>query len=119
MGKTRRRWLLMGGKVAGGDGKSPAWCHMEYFFSYAREDSAFVLEVAKAIRAAGAQAWLDQRDIPAGELWDHVVQKALDSCAVVILVLSPQSVRSKNVMDEVSYALERNKRIVPIPSVDT
>ena len=34
------------------------------------------------------------------------------------VVLSPRSVTSQNVMDEVSYALEEGKRVVPIVCED-
>ena len=37
------------------------------FFSYSRDDSEFVLKLAKDLRAAGADVWLDQLDIGAGK----------------------------------------------------
>jgi len=85
-----------------------------YFFSYARGDSDFVLKLAKELRAAGANLWLDQLDIIGGERWDRAVEKALMDCQGMILVLSPESVDSHNVMDEVSYALEERKLVVPV-----
>ena len=33
------------------------------FFSYAREDAEFVLELARDLRAADSDLWLDQLDI--------------------------------------------------------
>ena len=36
------------------------------FFSYSRTDSEFVLKLAKDLRKAGANIWLDQLDIKAG-----------------------------------------------------
>jgi TIR domain len=38
------------------------------FFSYSRDDSKFVQELARKLRSAGAHLWLDQLDIPAGKL---------------------------------------------------
>ena len=84
------------------------------FFSYARDDGDFVLELARKLRAEGVYLWLDQLDIKPGELWDQAVEKALDTCECLILVLSPASVESLNVMDEVSFALENNKQVVPV-----
>ena len=40
------------------------------FFSYAREDSEFVLKLAKELRAVGVNLWLDQLDILGGQRWD-------------------------------------------------
>jgi len=86
----------------------------KYIFSYAREDSAFVLELAQQLRAYGVDLWLDQLDILPGQRWDRAVESALASCGGMIAVLSPHSVASNNVMDEVSYALQEEKHLVPI-----
>lgn len=85
-----------------------------YFFSYARKDSDFVLKLAKELRAAGANVWIDQLDILAGQRWDKAVEDSLRSCKGMIVALSPESVGSNNVMDEVAYALGDNKLVVPI-----
>ncbi len=87
---------------------------LKYFFSYSRKDSEFVLQLAQKLRAAGANVWLDQLDIPAGQHWDRTIGEALKSCKGVIAVLSPESVASDNVMDEVSYALKEKKLVVPV-----
>src|SRR5262245_23404950 len=84
------------------------------FFSYSRHDSEFVLKLAKDLREGGAQVWLDQLDIDPGQRWDSAVEQALSNCRTMLLVLSPSSVASTNVMDEVSYALEERKLIIPI-----
>ena len=85
-----------------------------FFFSYAREDSEFVLALATELRKAGAGLWLDQLDILGGHRWDEAVQAALGSCQGMLAVLSPWSVASQNFMDEVSYALEERKQVIPV-----
>jgi hypothetical protein len=84
------------------------------FFSYSRQDSEFVLQLASDLRTAGAAVWLDQLDIEPGQRWDSAVERALASCPRMLVVLSPASVDSTNVMDEVSFALEENKQVIPI-----
>ena len=84
------------------------------FFSYSRDDSEFVLDLAKKLRAAGRNVWLDQLDIETGERWDSSIEKALEKADVLLVVLSKTSVDSNNVMDEVSFALEEGKRILPV-----
>jgi tetratricopeptide (TPR) repeat protein len=84
------------------------------FFSYARADSEFVLRLAKELRAAGADVWLDQLDIGPGEHWDSAIENALRICPRHVTVLSPEAVSSQNVMDEVSYALEEHKQVIPL-----
>ena len=85
----------------------------KYFFSYSRTDSKFVLKLANELRSVGAKLWLDQLDIVGGQHWDHSIENALNSCEGMIVILSPDSVTSKNVLDEVSFALEKNKFIIP------
>ena len=84
------------------------------FFSYARADAEFALKLANDLRSAGVNLWIDQLDIPAGDRWDIAVGNALKASPRLLLVLSPAAVESQNVMDEVAFALESNKNIVPV-----
>ena len=84
------------------------------FFSYSRQDSDFVIHLAQSLREAGAEVWLDQLDIKPGSRWDKSIEQALFKSSILLVVLSKSSVESANVMDEVSYALEEHKRVVPI-----
>jgi hypothetical protein len=84
------------------------------FISYSRKDSAFALRLAEDLRRAGANVWLDQLDIPPGTPWDTAIQEALNACPRMLVILSPDSVASRNVMDEVSYGLGRGKTVIPV-----
>jgi hypothetical protein len=84
------------------------------FISYSRDDKDFVRRLASDLKAAGANVWLDQLDIVPGDRWDRSVEDALTECPGMLLILSPASVKSENVMDEVSRALETNKRLIPV-----
>jgi TIR domain len=84
------------------------------FLSYARADSEHVLLIAKQLRQAGAALWLDQLDIIYGDHWDRAVERALQTCDCLVVMLSAASVQSENVRDEVDYAIEKGKRIVPV-----
>jgi photosystem II stability/assembly factor-like uncharacterized protein len=84
------------------------------FFSYSRSDSDFVLRLAEDLKAAGANVWLDQLDIKPGQRWAHAVQDALTNCPRLLVILSPSSVSSTNVDDEVAFALEEHKTVIPV-----
>jgi TIR domain len=84
------------------------------FFSYSRSDSDFVLKLGRDLKANDALVWLDQLDIDPGRRWDDAIQEALSECQRLLVVLSPASVESTNVMDEVSYALEEKKLVIPV-----
>jgi hypothetical protein len=84
------------------------------FVSYSRADSQFAVKLASDLRANGAKVWIDQLDIAAGARWDDAIEEALRRSARVIVLLSPKSAASQNVMDEVSFALDEGKTIVPV-----
>jgi len=84
------------------------------FISYAREDGEFALRLAQDLREAGIPIWIDQLDIPLNARWDDAVEEALKACAGFLIILSPASVSSKNVKDEIAFALDENVPIVPV-----
>jgi hypothetical protein len=84
------------------------------FISYSREDSEFALRLAGDLKAAGAAVWLDQLDIEPGQRWARAVQDALNDCPRMLVILSPSSANSTNVDDEVSFALEEQKTVIPV-----
>lgn len=84
------------------------------FFSYCRQDSDFALRLAEDLKAAGASVWLDQLNILPGQRWDRAVEEALTNCRRMVVILSPAAVSSTNVMDEVSFALEEQKTVIPV-----
>lgn len=84
------------------------------FVSYARSDSELVLKVAKALRNEGRRIWVDQLDIPKGGRWDDEVEKALKASSCLLVALSQASTQSQNVLDEVSFALDEKKVVLPI-----
>lgn len=71
----------------------------QLFISYSRDDAEFALKIAKDLRAVGIDIWFDQLDIPPGARWDRSIGKALKASKKLIVILSPSSVASENVMD--------------------
>lgn len=84
------------------------------FISYPRKNAEFARKLALELKSAGFQIWFDQIDIPAGSRWDDEVQNALTECAVFMVILTPESIESQNVKDEISYAIDSHKRILPV-----
>jgi hypothetical protein len=85
-----------------------------FFLSYSRADSEIALRLANDLRRAGAEIWVDQIDIKPSDHWDRSVERGLRESDGVLLVMSPRSVASENVMDEVSVALDAGKQIIPV-----
>ncbi len=84
------------------------------FVSYSRKDSAFVQRLVRDLKKAGAAIWLDKFEIKPGTEWDRAVEDALIACPRMLLVLSPTSATSANVLDEITVAIRMKKTIVPI-----
>jgi hypothetical protein len=84
------------------------------FISYSRADKEFVLRMARDLKSAGAKVWLDQLDIEPGQRWARALQDAITNSPRFLVVLSPHSVDSTNVEDEVAFALEEHKAIIPV-----
>jgi hypothetical protein len=85
-----------------------------YFLSYSRSDETFALRLAKDLRAQGVHMWVDQFDIRPSEHWDRAIERAVRDCRGIVVVLSPRSVASDNVADEISYAIDSGKSVLPV-----
>ena len=84
------------------------------FVSYSRKDKEFALEFARELKSAGYSVWLDQLDIPTGARWDDEVETALRECEIFLIILTAASASSENVKDEIGYAIDHGKRIMPV-----
>ena len=84
------------------------------FISYSRNNKDFALELANELRASGFNIWFDLLDIPTGSRWDDEIERALEQCEIFMVILTPSSITSDNVKDEIGYAIDSNKRILPI-----
>jgi hypothetical protein len=84
------------------------------FICYARKDEDFVLQLASELKAKGVAVWLDQWNIPAAADWDLEIDNALNSCHYFLIVLSPTSVKSREVRGELRIGLDSRKKIIPI-----
>ena len=84
------------------------------FFSYSRTDTDFAVKLALDLKNEGFDVWIDQEDIRAGSEWDLEIENALTTCDCLLFIQSEKSVASANVLDEVYYALEENKRVIPV-----
>ncbi|MEO8358364.1 MAG: TIR domain-containing protein [Chloroflexota bacterium] len=87
---------------------------MSAFISYSRTNSAFAVRLAKDLKSAGYDVWLDQLDIATGTRWDDEIEIALEACTTFMIVLSPESMQSQNVKDEIGFAIDAGKDILPV-----
>jgi hypothetical protein len=86
----------------------------EVFLSHSSSDRQFASELAAEMRRHGIPVWYSQTNILGAQQWLDEIGAALQRCDWFAVVLSPQSVESIWVKRELSYALVKNQRIVPI-----
>lgn len=86
----------------------------DIFISYSSKDRAQAEQLTELLASAGLSVWIDKQGIGAATSWSEEIVTALDACTAFIVMLSPSSVESKNVVREVALAFEKNKKILPL-----
>ncbi len=91
----------------------------QIFISYSHADQGFVKRLAGALHEAGEDVWWDRWEILAGDsLIDKIFEEGLSQAAAFVVVLSPESVRSKWVRQELDVATVRKiegvTKIIPV-----
>ena len=84
----------------------------DIFISYASEDRSRVQRLAVALQQRGHTVWWD-RQIPAGQSFDDVIERELTDSLCVIVAWSTTSVDSHWVREEAAVARERGV-LVPV-----
>jgi len=78
----------------------------DVFLSYAREDRAAALALARALEGRGWSVWWD-REIHPGESFDQAIERELAAAGAVVVLWSERSVGSEWVKNEAAEAAER------------
>jgi hypothetical protein len=86
----------------------------QIFVSYSRKDRKFAYPLVTDLSRLGADAWIDREDIRPSQDWADVIQRALDECRLMIVIVSPDSMSSPNVADEWKYYKSLQKPLLPI-----
>lgn len=86
----------------------------EVFISYSRKDSDVVKPIYEWLESAGCQCWLDVDGMFSGVSYKKVIVDAIKRSKVLLFMSSENSNKSRNVVSEVSIAMEYGKKIIPI-----
>src|SRR5215471_3947181 len=88
---------------------------LKVFISYSRTDSdAFADELVAGLEYGGFAPFLDHHDIAAGEDWEAHLGGLIKQSDIVVIVISPEAVKSERCLREVNWAIELSKPLVPI-----
>lgn len=83
------------------------------FVSYARSEHEIVYKVINRFNEAGFNVWYDEGTAPGNE-WPAGISNALDRCSLYVVMITPDSMASRNVKNEINFALKKNKPFIAI-----
>jgi len=86
----------------------------DVFISYETHNKEFKKKLVKALSRYSITAWTNDRDIKTGTDFEHAIIQGIEKTDSLIFVLSKDSIQSHYCLLELKYALEYNKRIIPL-----
>lgn len=84
------------------------------FFSHSNKDAEWVERVAAQAQAAGVDVYLAEHESGAGQLLSDKITAAIEGCDALIVLLSPNSLTSVFVQQEIGVAHHAGKLVIPI-----
>jgi outer membrane biosynthesis protein TonB len=84
------------------------------FVSYSHKDRGRVEPIVSVIEEMGRRVWMDREDITGQAGWAGQIVRAIRECRAVVLMASPNSYSSDQVVRELYLAMNHKKTIVPI-----
>lgn len=82
------------------------------FVSYSRREAPFVNDLVANIEKNGYVSWLDYRSLVPGKAWQQQILDGIHHADIFLLVVSKESIASKNVEREWREAITQQKRII-------
>lgn len=86
----------------------------DIFISYSSRDREKAEQLTELLASAGLSVWIDQAGIDVSTSWSKEIVQAINDCRAFLVLLSPASLASHNVIKEVSLASEKRKKILPL-----
>jgi hypothetical protein len=90
---------------------------MKVFLSYSEKDSDVAKELAAQLEKAGFDTWDPAEVRFPGDNWALRIGKALQESEAMVVLISPDSMKSKTVRQEIDYALGSSRykgRLIPV-----
>ncbi len=82
--------------------------------SYAHVDRALVEKLASDLRDHGLTVWIDFKGIQGGADWRQSIVDGVSASALVLLIVSPDAIRSDYVRIEIEVARKARRALIPI-----
>jgi uncharacterized protein len=85
----------------------------DVFVSYASKDAGTANQIVSVLEARSFECWIAPRDVMPGQPYSESIAQAIDSCRLVVLVLTEAANQSPAIVNELELALNRGLPIVP------
>src|ERR1700733_4135380 len=86
----------------------------DIFISYSSKDREQAEQLTGLLASAGLSVWIGQSGIDVATSWSGEIVDAIEGCKAFLVLLSPNSIASVNVVKEVALAAEHKKKILPL-----
>lgn len=91
----------------------------DVFISYSSADAAFVQDLVGRMERKGVSLWFDRAEIKPGDYIRERINKGISASRYLLAVLSPNSLNSRWVQQEIDAAMirelhERNVQLIPL-----
>jgi hypothetical protein len=92
----------------------PATQRPLYFVSYAHKDEQDAFTLEAGLRTNGLDAWVDRSRLRAGVLWEQEISSAIQQSSALLLLISPDAMKSGYIEREIEMAQQWGKPIIGI-----
>ena len=80
------------------------------FISYSHQDNQCAKGIARFLQRQNYNVWIDVENLEIGKSWASNIQEAQKSADTFIAILSKNSIRRKEVLKEIAFALEKKDK---------
>lgn len=84
------------------------------FISYSRQNKGLLQFLKKALEDRGISVWIDMEGIRPIAEWRNEIKNAIETSEAILIAISASWIESEECQEELKYALELNKKIIPI-----
>ncbi|MSQ48716.1 MAG: toll/interleukin-1 receptor domain-containing protein [Deltaproteobacteria bacterium] len=86
----------------------------DVFISYSGQDHAAADAIKHCLHGQGIRCWKAPEDVLAGEDWAAAITRAIEQAKVMVLVWSSASGQSKEVLKELTLAMNQGIAVIPL-----
>lgn len=88
------------------------------YLSYPRRETEWTRRFAEALKSEDVEVWFDVEQIPAGQRWEELAERALRESSVIVTIITADLAQAPSLYFELGVAASSSKTIVPIVPKD-